>query len=78
MSRPITTKTPPAEISLTTLRILASVERRLNTLLRIENQACGFDEEIRRANLQRDRLMEYLEREIEALVQFGPSGKELL
>ena len=53
----------------TTLRIMASVERRLNRLLYLESTACGYEEDVAKANAQRDRLEAFLEREIETLAQ---------
>lgn len=66
-------------MSRTTLRIMAGVEQRLNTLLRLETTACGFDERIRMADRQRTRLEKYIEREVERLVSLipGTAGREL-
>ena len=53
----------------TTLRIMAGVERRLNKLTELEVTACGFEENIAKADKQRDRLMDFIEREVEALAR---------
>lgn len=55
--------------TLETLRIMAGVERRLNRLMRLETIACGHEEEVAKAERCRDGLMEYIEREVEALVR---------
>lgn len=52
-----------------TLEIMASVERRLNTLIRLENRSCGIDTEIAKADRARDRLEKYLIVEIEGLCE---------
>jgi hypothetical protein len=53
----------------TTLRIMAGMESRLNTLIRLENRHCGHAEGIAKADKQRDKLEDYIEREIEALAR---------
>ena len=60
-----------SKLSSETLRIMSSVEVRLNTLLRLEVTACGYEENIIKADKQWTRLMKYLEREIENLVIHG-------
>ena len=50
---------------------MAGFETRLNTLSKLENTACGFEENLIKADRQRDRLLKYLETEIERLVQGG-------
>lgn len=52
-----------------TIRLMASIERRLNTYVKKEVTACGHAENLRNADKARDRLMQFLEREIEALVE---------
>ena len=52
-----------------TLRIMAGIESRLNTLIRLEVTACGHEEEVAKADRQRKRLEQYVERELEQLCQ---------
>lgn len=46
------------------LRVLAGVERRLNTLLRMARTELGFYQNTSKTERQRDRLMAYLDREL--------------
>ncbi len=55
-------------MSKTTKKVMNGVRRRLTRLIGLEVCACGYAENIRRADAARDRLEEYLEQEIEALV----------
>lgn len=52
-----------------TLRIMAGLETRLNTLLRLENSACGHDEGVRKANRQWKKLMKWMEEQVEELAR---------
>jgi len=56
----------------TTLKILAGVERRLDTLLQLETTSCGFEENSEKCDRQRERLMRFIETEVEKAVD----GKE--
>jgi hypothetical protein len=51
-----------------TLRIMASIERRLETVINLHLTACGHEDMVRKANLQEHRMMKWLERELDKLV----------
>ena len=52
-----------------TLRIMAGFETRLNTLIRKEVCACGYEENILEADLYRGLIIKWLEVQIEKLQQ---------
>lgn len=54
-----------------TLRIMSGLENRLNTLVRLEVQACGHYEGRMKAQRQWDKLMRWLEGEVEKLALNG-------
>ena len=58
-------------MSKTTIRIMSGVERRLNTLIGLEVTACGHDANVAKADRAYDRLMKFIVKEIETLVQNG-------
>lgn len=54
-----------------TLKIMAGLETRINTLRNLDHMALGQDEGVAAAELQYRRLMKYVERKVEALCEKG-------
>lgn len=53
------------------LKIMVSIERRIDRLLDLESRACGRDEGLEAALRQRLRLEDYIARELDALCVKG-------
>ena len=56
-------------MSKTTLNMMCRIENRLNSLLYLEATHCGHEVEVSKANKSYKRLMAFIEKEIEQLVQ---------
>lgn len=52
-----------------TLRIMAGLERRLNKLSDLEARHCGHGELVNKAERYREKLMDWIESNIEALAR---------
>lgn len=55
--------------TLETLRIMAGFERRLNTYIGHEVTHCGYDERVQVAIKSRERMFDWLQKEIDVLAR---------
>lgn len=58
-----------SKTTLTTARIMASFERRLNSYVDLEMTHCGHQEGVDEAQRSRDRMMKHVEKELDALAR---------
>ncbi len=56
-------------MSKTTLRIMRSIEKRMESYVYLEATHCGHEVEEAKANASRNKLMDYIARRVEQLVQ---------